>query len=257
MEDKASGIEVRLVKKTSIIIGAVIVYIIIMAAGIGAYFYFDQQQKVHQEALQAAEQLKKEKTPEELKREAEKAKEEELRRQAEEQERQKREQRRKKERELKEAMKEENINGITYYKYNWPKKPEPGVYLRPFVMAGGVKAAMAYEIYYFYHINDPLQTAWINGDFLDIVAGGETTTVPLDYTRINKHMASDAEWLIESYSLTAAPNVMAAFKRILATGGGSIVYYHSGGKSRHHDLSATEVKRIREMMELYEILAAE
>ena len=48
MEDKASGIEVRLVKKTSIIIGAVIVYIIIMAAGIGAYFYFDQQQKVHQ-----------------------------------------------------------------------------------------------------------------------------------------------------------------------------------------------------------------
>ena len=40
-------------KKTSIIIGAVIVYIIIMAAGIGAYFYFDQQQKLHQEQMQA------------------------------------------------------------------------------------------------------------------------------------------------------------------------------------------------------------
>ena len=244
-------------KKTSIIIGAVIVYIIIMAAGIGAYFYFDQQQKVHQEALQAAEQLKKEKTPEELKREAEKAKEEELRRQAEEQERQKREQRRKKERELKEAMKEETINGITYYKYNWPKKPEPGVYLRPFVMAGGVKAAMAYEIYYFYNINDPLQTAWINGDHLDIVAGGETTTVAFDFSKINKHMASDAEWLVESYSLSADKKVVAAFKRILSTGGGYIVYYHAGGKSRHHDLSAVEVRRIREMMELYEILAAE
>ncbi len=242
-------------KKSSIIIGAVFIYIVIMAAGAAAYFYFDQQQKIHQEAMQAAEQLQKEKTPEELQREAEKAKEEELRRQAEEQERVKREQRRKKERELKEAMKEETINGITYYKYHWPKKPDPGVYLRPFVMGGGVKAAMAFEIYYYYHINDPLQTAWINGDFLDIVAGGETTTVALDYSRINKHMASDAEWLVESYSLTADQYVMAAFKRMLATGGGYIVYYHAGGKSRRHDLSATEVKRLREMMELYEILA--
>lgn len=244
-------------KKSSIIISAVVLYIIIMAAGAAAYFYFDQQQKIHQEAMQAAEQLQKEKTPEELQREAEKAREEELRRQAEEQERVKREQRRKKERELKDAMKEETINGITYYKYRWPKKPDPGVYLRPFVMAGGAKAAIAFEVYYYYHINDPLQTAWINGDFLDIVAGGETTTVALDYSRINKHMASDAEWLVESYSLTAAPNVMAAFKRILATGGGYIVYYHAGGKSRRHDLSATEVKRLREMMELYEILAEE
>lgn len=248
-------IEVRLLKKSSIIIGAVVFYIVIMAAGAAAYFYFDQQQKIHQEALQAAEALQKEKTPEELKREEEKAKEEELRRQAEEQERLAQEKRYKKERELKEAMQEETINGITSYKYKWPKKPEPGVYLRPFVMAGGVRATMAYEVYYYYHINDPLQTAWINGDFLDIVAGGETTTVPLDFSRINKHMASDAEWLVESYSLTAAPHVMAAFKRILGTGGGYIVYYHRGGKSRRHDLSAIEVKQLREMIELYEILA--
>lgn len=244
-------------KKSSIIISAVVVYIVLMAAGAAAYFYFDQQQKIHQEALQAAEQLQKEKTPEELKREEEKAKAEELRRQAEEQERLTREKRRKKERELKETMKEETINGVTSYKYIWPKKPEPGVYLRPFVLAGGERATLAYEVYYYYHINDPLQTAWINGDFLDLIAGGETTTVPLDFSRINKHMASDAEWLVESYSLTAAPNVIAAFKRILATGGGYIVYYHRGGKSRRHDLSATEVKRLREMMELYEILAEE
>lgn len=245
-------------KKSHIIIGAVVVYILIMAAGVAAYYYIAQEQKIQQEARLAAElQKEREKTPEELQREAQKAKEEELRRQAEEQERQKREKRKKRERELKDSMQEETINGITYYKYRWPKKPEPGVYLRPFVLAGGVRAAMAYDVYYYYHINDALQTAWINGDHLDIVAGGEVTTVALDFSKINKHMASDAEWLVESYSLNADKSVIAAFKRMLATGGGYIVYYHAGGKSRRHDLSAAEVKRIQEMMELYEMLAEE
>jgi len=242
------------VKKSSILIGAAILYTIITAVGIAVYFHFDEQQRIQQEQRQAQVQ-QREKTPEELQQEAAKEKEEELRRQAEEQERIKRQARQKKERELKDNMKEETINGITYYKYSWPKKPEPGVYLRPFVLDGGSRVSLAYEIYYYYHISDPLQTAWINGDHLDIVAGGEVTTVNLDFSRINKHMASDAEWLVESYSLNADKTVMAAFKRILGTGGGSILYYHAGGKSRHHDLSAAEVKRIREMMELYEMLA--
>lgn len=250
-------IGVRPLKKSSIIIGAVVIYIIIMAAGAGAYFYFDQQQKLHQEQLQAQAQLKKEKTPEELQREAQRAKEEEMRRQEEEKQRQQQEARKKKERELKDSMKEETVNGITSYKYNWPKKPDPGVYLRPFVMAGNGRAALAYEVYYYYNISDPLQTAWINGDHLDIVAGDQTTTVAFDPSKITKHMAKDAEWLIESYSLSADKQVIDAFKRILATGGGYIVYYHVGGKSRHHDLSSVEVKRIREMLELQEILAEE
>ena len=241
-------------KKSTIIIVALFLYIIIMAAGVAAYFYMDEQQKIQQEQQQA---LVQEKSPEELQREAAKAKEEELRRQAEEQERVKQEKRLQKERELKDSMEEETVNGITSYKYSWPKKPEPGVYLRPFVLAGGGRAALAYDIYYYYHISDPLQTAWINGDHLDIAAGGEVTTVLLDFSKINKHMASDAEWLVESYSLRADKKVMAAFKRMLATGGGYIVYYQAGGKSRRHDLSAVEVRRVREMIELYELLAEE
>lgn len=244
-------------QKKNIIIGAVILYLVIIAAGAAAYFYFDEQQKLQQEQVQAEEAKQREKTPEELQREAEKAKEEGIRRQIAEQERVKEEARKKKERELKDAMQEETVNGITYYKYRWPKKPEPGVYLRPFVLGGDVQARLAYEVYYYYHIRDPLQTAWINGDHLDIVAAGETTTVAFDFSKINKHMASDAEWLVESYSLSADKQVMAAFKRILAVGGGYIVYYHAGGKSRRHDLSAVEVRRIREMMELYEMLAEE
>lgn len=242
-------------KKSSIIVGAVILYIVIMVAGIAAYVYVDEQQKIHQE--QQTMEKQQEKTPEELQREAEKVKEEEIRRQMEEQEKAKRENRKKREQALKDAMKEETINGITYYKYRWAKKPAPGVYLRPFVLSDGARAAMAYEVYYYYHINDPLQTAWINGDHLDIVAGGEVTTVAFDFSKINKHMASDAEWLVESYSLNADKAVVAAFKRILATGGGYIVYYHAGGKSRRHDLSATEVQRLQEMVELYEMLAEE
>ena len=70
-------------KKSSIIIGAVILYIIIMVAGIAAYVYVDEQQKIQQE--QQALEKQQEKTPEELQREAERVKEEEIRRQMEEQ----------------------------------------------------------------------------------------------------------------------------------------------------------------------------
>lgn len=242
-------------KRKSIIIGALAAYIFIMLAGGAAYYYFDQQQKLHQEQMQAEKM--REKTPEELEKEAQKAREEEIRRQEEAKEKAAAEAREKKTRELKDNMAAETVGGLTYYKHKWPKKPEPGVYLRPFVIAGNGKCVIAYDVYYYYHISDPLQTAWIKGDRLDIVAGGQTTTVAFDPSKLNKHMASDAEWLTESYSLNANKSVIDAFKRILSVGGGYIVYYKLGGKSRRHDLSAVETKRIREILELYEILAEE
>ncbi|SDP31301.1 hypothetical protein [Selenomonas ruminantium] len=241
-------------KRSHIIIGAIVIYILIMAAGGAAYYYVQQEKQIQQEAKLAKE---KEKTPEELEREAQKAKEEEIRRQEEAKEKAAAEAREKKTRELKDNMAAETVGGLTYYKHKWPKKPEPGVYLRPFVIAGNGKCVIAYDVYYYYHISDPLQTAWIKGDRLDIVAGGQTTTVAFDPSKLNKHMASDAEWLTESYSLNANRSVIDAFKRILSVGGGYIVYYKLGGKSRRHELSAVETKRIREILELYEILAEE
>lgn len=241
-------------KRSHIIIGAIVIYILIMAAGGAAYYYVQQEKQIQQEAKLAKE---KEKTPEELEREAQKTKEEEIRRQEEAKEKAAAEAREKKTRELKDNMAAETVGGLTYYKHKWPKKPEPGVYLRPFVIAGNGKCVIAYDVYYYYHISDPLQTAWIKGDRLDIVAGGQTTTVVFDPSKLNKHMASDAEWLTESYSLNANKSVIDAFKRILSVGGGYIVYYKLGGKSRRHDLSAVETKRIREILELYEILAEE
>ena len=245
-------------KRSHIIIGAVVVYILIMAVGGAAYYYVAQEQKVQQEAKLTEKALQeKQKTPEELQREAEKARGEEIRRQEEAKEKAAAEAKEKKTRELKDSMVTETVAGMTSYKHKWLKKPEPGVYLRPFVMAGNGRCLLAYDVYYYYHISDPQQTAWIKGDHLDIVAGGQTTTVAFDPSKLNKHMASDAEWLSESYTLNANKSVIDAFKRILSVGGGSIVYYKSGGKSRSHELSATETKRIREMLELYEILAAE
>ncbi len=245
-------------KRSHIIIGAVVVYILIMAMGGAAYYYVAQEQKVQQEAKLAEKALQeKQKTPEELQREAEKTRGEEIRRQEEAKEKAAAEAKEKKTRELKDSMVTETVAGMTSYKHKWPKKPEPGVYLRPFVMAGNGRCLLAYDVYYYYHISDPQQTAWIKGDHLDIVAGGQTTTVAFDPSKLNKHMASDAEWLSESYTLNANKSVIDAFKRILSVGGGYIVYYKSGGKSRSHELSAIETKRIREILELYEVLAAE
>lgn len=247
-----------MLKKSHIIIGAAVIYILIMAVGGAAYYYVAQEQKIQQEAKLAEEAVKeREKTPEELQREAERAKEEELRRQEEAKARAAEEAKAKKSRELKDSMSTETVGGMTSYKHKWPKKPEPGVYLRPYVMAGNGRCILAYDVYYYYHINDPLQTAWIMGDHLDIVAGGQTTTVAFDPSKLSKHMASDAEWLSESYSLNANKAVIAALKRIISVGGGYIVYYKAGGKSRQHELSAMETRRIREMLELYEILAEE
>lgn len=245
-------------KKSHIIIGAAVIYILIMAVGGAAYYYVAQEQKIQQEARLAEEAAReREKTPEELQREAERAKEEELRRQEEAKARAAAEAKEKKSRELKDSMNTETVGGMTSYKHKWPKKPEPGVYLRPFVMAGNGRCILAYDVYYYYHISDPLQTAWIMGDHLDIVAGGQTTTVAFDPSKLSKHMASDAEWLSESYSLNASKAVIAALKRIVSVGGGYIVYYKAGGKSRRHELSAMESRRIREMLELYVILAEE
>ena len=111
--------------------------------------------------------------------------------------------------------------------------------------------------YYFYEITDPEQTAWIFGDRLAIHAGGQTTTLELDPSKLHKRMASDATWLSENYVMNADEQTIAAFRRIANAGSAYIVYYKQGGKARRHDLRPQEIQRIQEMVHLYDRLNRE
>jgi hypothetical protein len=159
--------------------------------------------------------------------------------------------------ELKAALKTETIHGITYYRYDWPQRMPTGVYLRPFVAVGNGRCVLKNDVCYAYSIDDPQQTAWINGDRLDILAGGQRTTLSFDPKTMHKQMAPDASWLMENYVTEADPDALAALHRVAAASNAEIVYYKSDGKSRQQTFSAEEIERVRVMVELYELLAAE
>lgn len=242
-------------KKSHIIAGAGILYLLIMVIGVAAYFAYETEHAKIEEARQAETQRKAETAP--VAKDKENEPEEKVdpaliqaaaaKKAAE-----------KKQQDLKGGMHSETINGVTYYKHTWPKKLAPGVYLRPFVAEGQRGCLLKNDVYYYYNINDPEQTAWVMGDHLDITAGGQTTTLTFDPSTLHKHMAADAEWLSENYVVNADKKTVAAFKRIAQAKQGSIVYYNGGtGKSRHHTLSTEEVTRISEMVELYELLSEE
>ena len=236
-------------KKSHIILAAVILYLLIMVIGFAAYYAYSvqheqQQAKIEQEAQQeiaarrqAREAADKARGDEETGEKPRKAVQRPERADS--------------------GMWEETIHGVTYYKHHWPKKLPTGVYLRPFVAAQNEHCVLKNDIYYYYSITDAEQTAWIMGDRLDIYAGGQTTTLQLDPKELRKHMSSDASWLSENYVMNADAATLAAFRRIIASGSATLVYYKEGGKARRHDMSAQEIQNIREMVELYDALRQE
>ncbi|MCR5438493.1 MAG: hypothetical protein K6F01_03525 [Selenomonas sp.] len=230
-------------KKSQIIIAAVILYLIIMTMGGAAYYAYSiqhdaRQARIAQEAQDEAAERKavQEKAAEQEKKPEEEPKEQRTSKRAG-------------------SMEVETRGGVDYYKHPWPVKPPSGVYLRPFVAERNGVCVFKNDIYYFYEITDPAQTAWIFGDRLAIHAGGQTTTLELDPSKLHKHMASDASWLAENYVMNADKKTLAAYRRIAKSDSAYIVYYKVGGKERRHDLSAQEIKRIREMVELYDTLS--
>lgn len=230
-------------KKSHIIWGAVILYLMIMVMGGTAYYVYSLK---HEEKAARIEQQEQ----------AEIAARRQAREEAAAKEAPAAEKKKTDEKldDLQGSMKMTTIQGVTYYKHRWPSKPETGVYLRPFVAERGDVCVLKNDIYYFYSITDEAQTAWIFGDRLSIYAGGQETIKILDPSEMRKRMASDASWLAENYVMNADEETIAAFRRIAASGSGYMVYYKEGGKSRRHDFTAEDVERIREMLELYDTL---
>ena len=149
------------------------------------------------------------------------------------------------------GMKVENRGGITLYTYDYPKKPAPGVYLRPFLVTDGAAWVLKFDLYYYYNISDPQKTAWIHGDALNVSVGGKTYNLRfLAHDRRDK-MSPDAENLAESYVHDATEDELSVLRALAQAGSGSITYYQQeGGVQRSHKFTSEEITRIRNVLTL-------
>ena len=232
-------------KKSHIILTAVVVYLIIMVVG-GAVYYAYRQRPVAASTAELPVTAVKVPTAEEQAAAREAAAAETRAKQRET-----------RIDELKAVLKTETIHGVTYYRYDWPQRMPTGVYLRPFVAVGKGHCVLKNDVCYAYSIDDPQQTAWIDGDRLDILAGGQRTTLSFDPKSMHKQMASDASWLMEDYVTDAASAALEALRRVATSSDAEVIYYKQDGKSRQQMLSTEEIERVRVMVELYDLLSAE
>ena len=151
------------------------------------------------------------------------------------------------------GMKVENRGGITLYTYDYPKRPTPGVYLRPFLVTDGVEWVLKFDLYYYYNISDPQKTAWIHGDALNVNIDGKISNLHfLPHDRRDK-MSPDAENLAESYVHDATEEEVAILRSIAHSQTATITYYQADGSvERSHTLTLEEIRRIRNVLDLYD-----
>ena len=232
-------------KKSHIILAALFIYLALLVGGGAAYYAPRHRPPVAPVKTPAAVAMK---TPS--------AEDQAAAKQAEA-EQQKAKQQEQRIETLKAGLKVETIHGVTYYRYDWPQRMPTGVYLRPYIAVGSGRCILKNDVCYSYSIDDPQKTAWINGDRLDVIVGGQRTTLVFDPGMMHKQMAPDAEWLMEDYVMDADAVSLAVLHQLAVSSYAEVVYYRHGGKSRQQVLSAEELERIRVMVDLYELLAAQ
>ncbi|MBR2216397.1 MAG: hypothetical protein IJ849_11685 [Selenomonadaceae bacterium] len=155
------------------------------------------------------------------------------------------------------GMKESLRGGVTLYTFSDGSKMSSGVHLRPFVMRGYEDVVLKNEICYYYSIYDDIPTNWVHGDALSVQADGQTFWFQLDPDKRRDHLASDAESLTERFVSTADDNALAMLRAVAKAGNVTLYYYKTGGVGCTTVMSREELRRIRDMVELYDLLSVE
>lgn len=156
------------------------------------------------------------------------------------------------------ALEIEKKNGLTLYTGHYPKKPAPGVYLRPFIVSDGVSYALKFDVYYYYNIDDPQQTAWVHGDALAANVDGQSYHLTFHAKDRRDKMSPDAENLAENYVHDATKEEIALLHAIAEAGSVRITYYQqAAGDERSQTLSREDIKKVRDMMAFYDAVAQE
>ena len=157
-------------------------------------------------------------------------------------------------RELVSGMKETVRGSVTFYTHNYDEKPPSGIYIRPFVIQGKTDAILKNDVYYFVSLDDPAY-GWIHGDTLEINADGQIILWTFDPAKRHDKLGKGAESITESYVETASNARINDLKTIGNATNVTVYYSLGGGNGRSAKLSRENLRRIRDMLELYEIFA--
>lgn len=234
---------------------ALVCYAVILLAGGAAYVYFSEQKSElpppRQEMTQQSESVKKE--VEEAKERA-KAAQERAEAAREELEAQEAKAKQRDALTRTDTITVEKRNGLTLYTGNYPKKPAPGVYLRPFIVSDGAASALKFDLYYYYDISDPAQTAWVHGDALAADVDGAAYHLAFSAHDRRDKMSTDAESLAENYVHDATEEEIALLRAIGQASSVRITYYQqASGDARSQTLGREDIQKIHDMMALYDL----
>ena len=250
-----------------VIIAFLVLYLILMGVG-GAMYYFivnapKPQAQAKTQTVEANKNAKGAKT--EVKETDKKTLDTEtLKKQKEEEEKKARELEEKKRKEEKERieklkasieakMKVVERGGATYYTGNRGKELS-GVHLRPFIVENNGAVFLKHDIYYYSALDDP-NYGWIHGSHLDVTADGQTFSYELDVTKRRDKLGKGAEDLTEHYVADADKNVEDMLRAV--GGATSVTLRYYGGSDIVSNLSREDIRRIYDMMTLYDILKKE
>ena len=230
-------------------------YLILMAAGGAAYYAVLQRPPADRQAAsgepkaEASDAARKEA---EGKRAAEKkTAEEEAKKRLEAAE-----QRAKQREELIAGMQVITRGGVTYYTYHHDEHPMSGVYLRPFIAERDGDCVLKNDVYYYSSLEDE-NYGWLHADHLDVNADGYTVTLAFDSGKRRDKLGKGAESVTENYVVNADPATIQMLKAVGNASHVTLHFYQAGSPGTVSDLGRADIRRVRDMVTLYELFQAE
>lgn len=249
-----------------VLLGAFVLYLILMAAGGAAYYAVLQKPAMErgtaaepgengQQARNESEDAKRmeaEKKAEEKKREEAEKKAREVERARKWEESRKREERME---ELTAGMRVITRGGVTYYTYPHDEQMS-GIYLRPFIAEREGEIVLKNDVYYYSSLEDE-NYGWLRADRLDVDADGYVTTLAFDPSKRRDRLGKGAESVTENYVTNADAVTIQMLKAVGNASHVTLHFYQAGTGGAVWPLGREDIRRVRDMVALYELMQAE
>lgn len=237
-----------------VLVGAFIFYLILMAAGGAAYYAVQQRAGAENVATASAvgksdAETEKEKEKADPEAERKKRAEERAKRQEEERKRQKQRE------DLVSGMKVVTRNGTTYYSHPHDEQTS-GIYLRPFIAERDGECVLKNDVLYYSTLEDA-NYGWVHGDHLEVQADGATVILAFDSTKRRDKLGKGAETVTEHYVVNADEKAVQMLKAVGNAANVTLRFYQEGSYGASHPLGRQDIRRVRNMVALYEMMKAE
>ena len=239
-----------------VLIGALILYLILMAAGGAAYFAVLQRPVQERPAEASVETAKDKAAGKDLGTKDAKDAEKKAAREAADKRLEAAKQREKQRAELVSGMQVITRNGTTYYSYHHDEHPMPGVYLRPFIVERDGISVLKNDVYYYSSLESE-NYGWLHADHLDVNADGYAMTLAFDAAKRRDKLGKGAESVTENYVVDADKNTVQMLKAVGNASNVTLRFYQAGTPGTVSALGREDIRRVRDMVTLYELMQAD